>query len=139
MTIESKNHSIDMGYGGFNNLRSKVAELTGEEIGNHYKKLDKGMFLYGEEREKFFEEYNKKISELADEFEIPHGILNFLYASDCDGKISSSKCKHIYKAIKDYDDNILYGYSGRADCAKFKDFKEIVKDCIDNKCSMKWS
>jgi hypothetical protein len=47
-------------------------------------------------------------------------------------------CEKIYEVIKDYDDNVLYGYAGRPDCAKFKDFKKIVKDCVDNKCSMTW-
>ena len=139
VTIESKNYSIDMGYGGFNNLRSKVAELTGVEIGNHYKELDKGMFLNGEARTMFFKSYNKKISELETSFKIPRGILEFLYASDCGGKLTYGKCKQIYKVIKDYDDDILYGYCGRSDCAKFKDFKEIIKDCADNKRSMEWS
>jgi hypothetical protein len=138
ITISSKNHSIDMGCGGFNRLRNKVAELTGKEIGEHYAYLDKGMFLYGEARKMFFSEYNKKISELEEQLKIPHGILDFLYASDCEGKITYGKCKQIYKAIENYDDDILYGYCGRSDCAKFKDFKEIVKDCINNKCSMEW-
>lgn len=138
VTIKSKNYSIDMGGGGFNNLRTKIAELTGKEIGEHYKELTKGTFLYGTEREEFFENYNKKISELEEEFKIPCGILDFLYASDCGGKLPFKKCKQIYEVIKDYDDNILYGYIGRKDCAKFKDFKEIVKDCVDSKCSMRW-
>jgi len=138
ITIESKNYSIDIGYGGFGRLRAKVAELAGKEIGEHYKDLDKGMFLRGEERTKFFEAYNRKISELEEEFKIPCGILDFLYASDCGGKAVPKGCKQIYEVIKDYDDDVLYGYCGKNDCAKFKDFKEIVKDCIDNKCSMKW-
>lgn len=32
VTMESKNSSIDMGYGGFIELRKKVAELTSEDI-----------------------------------------------------------------------------------------------------------
>ena len=139
VTIYSKNHSIDLGYGGFNNLRKKVAELTGIEIFNHYKELDKGMFLNGEARKKFFKDYNKKISEIEESQKIHPAILDFLYASDCEGKLTYGKCKQIYKVIKDYDDNILYGYSGRKDCAMFKDFKGIIKDCIDNKCAMEWS
>lgn len=39
VTVKSKNYSIDLGYGGFNKLRTKVAELTGDEIGQHYRKL----------------------------------------------------------------------------------------------------
>lgn len=138
VTLESQNHSIDLGYGGFNNLRTKVAELTGNEIGQHYRNLNEGLWLTGEEKTKFFKEYNKKISALADEHSIPHGVLDFLYASDCSDEIPSEKCKEIYEVIKDYDDNILYGYCGREDCAVFKDFKAIVKDCVDNECKMEW-
>lgn len=35
-------------------------------------------------------------------------------------------------------DNVLYGYIGRPDCAKFRDFKAILQDCVDNKCNMEW-
>lgn len=138
VTIDSKNHSIDMGYGGFNNLRTKVAELTGKEIFEHYKNLEKGMWLFGEERKEFFEKYNKKISEIHEKYNVPDGIFDFLYASDCGGSISVEACKQIWEVIKDYDDNILYGYIGRPDCAKFRDFKEIIKDCIENQCKLKW-
>lgn len=138
VTVSSKNYSIDMGYGGFSRLRNKVAELTGKELENHYKDLDKGNFLFGEDREKFFAEYNKKTQKLLENSKIPHQIFNFLYASDCSSKMSLSVCRKVYKVIENYDDNIAYGYAGRPDCAKFKHFKEIVKDCIDNKCSMKW-
>lgn len=138
VTIGSPNYSIDLGYGGFNILRKKVAELTGSEIGQHYKKLNDGIFLSCEAKIKFFKDYNEKISELAEKYSIPHGILDFLYASDCDGEISAEKCKEIYEIIKDYDDNILYGYCAKNDCAMFKDFKNIVKDCVDNQCKMEW-
>lgn len=138
LTISSPNFSIDMGCGGFRNLRNKVAELIGKQIGEHYSYLDKEMFLSGLERKKFLDEYNKKLSEIADKYKISHWILDFLYAPDCNAKISFGKCKQIYKVIENYDDNILYGYCGRKDCAMFKDFKKIVKDCIDNKCNMEW-
>ena len=138
ITIKSKNYSIDMGYLGFNRLRKTVANLAGEELGKHYEHLDDVMFLCGEERINFFDEYNKKINYLYEKFNISNGLLDFLYASDCEAKISPEKCKQVYEIIKNYDDDVLYGYSGRKDCAKFKDFKEIVKDCIDSKCYMEW-
>lgn len=138
VSINSKNHSIDVGYGGFNNLRIKVAELTGKEIFEHYKNLEKGMLLFGEEKEKFFKKYNKKISEIHKKYNIPDGILDFLYAPDCGGSISPEACAQIWEVIKEYDDNILYGYIGRPDCARFRDFKEIIKDCFDSHCEMEW-
>lgn len=137
--LSSKNHSIDLGCMGFNRLRIKVAELTGEEIGEHYKKLSNAICLSGKEKKIFFDEYNKKISELADKHNIPHGILDFLYASDLEGEITYDKCEQIYKVIEDYDDKVLYGYIMQSNCAMFKDFKEIIKDCVNNKCSLEWS
>jgi len=127
-----------MGYAGFNRLRTKVAELTGPEIWEHYKKLNQAIFLDGEKREAFFNEYDIEISRLEEIYHIPHGVLDFLYASDGSGNISFDKCKEIWEVIKNYDDHLLYGYVGRKDCAKFKDFKEIVKDCMINKSSMEW-
>jgi len=138
VTVKSKNYSIDMGYNGFNMLRTKIAELTGPEIHEHYKKLNDGIYLYGQPQKEFFEEYNKAINELEKSKNIPHGILDFLYKSDCGGKLPFTKCKQIYEVIKDYDDNIAYGYVGRSDCAVFSDFKKLIKDCADNKCRMEW-
>lgn len=36
VTVESKNHIIDLGVGGFNNLRKKIAELTAPDIAEHF-------------------------------------------------------------------------------------------------------
>ena len=139
ITIESKNKEIDLGYGGFMNLRTKVAELAGEDIGEHYRNLHKAPMFGEEQRKEFFKKYDKKTAELDKKYngEI-NCILHFLYASDCEAEMPVDVCEKIYEVIKDYDDDLLYGYSGRADCAMFKDFKELVKDCIDNKCSMEW-
>ena len=54
VTIESKNHSIDLGYGGFMCLRTKVAELAAPDIFEHYKKSMDGMRLYDEDERKAF-------------------------------------------------------------------------------------
>lgn len=139
VTIDSENGSIDLGYGGFNNLRTKVAELTAPDIYEHYKRLEKGMFPVGTIKEKFFKDYNAEIQKLSEKYnEEKDNILDFLYASDCDGEMDVEHCKSIYEVIKDYDDNICYGYCGRSDCAMFRNFKELVKDCIDTNTPMNW-
>lgn len=40
--------------------------------------------------------------------------------------------------IKDYDDDICYGYCGRSDCAMFKDFKQLIKDGADTEMGIEW-
>ena len=124
--------SIDMGYGGFFNLRKKIAELAGGPFAEHYASLK----TFGDEE--YFEAFDRKTSEILEKKQADIKIVDFCLQSDCDGKIHYGACKNILKAIGDYDDDIAYGYSGRPDCAMFKDFKEILEDCVKNKCDMLW-
>lgn len=136
VTIKSKNYSINLGYHGFHALRAKVAELAADDIGEHYRSHRGASWQHSD---KYFEEYDKKTEELSEKY---HGekdlILDFLYTSDCGGRMDTEHCKAIYEIIKDYDDRVLYGYAGQPGCVRFKDFKAVVKDCVDNGCAMEW-
>lgn len=137
VTIHSPNFSIDMGYFGFERLRQKIADLTAKDIGEHYKALLGG--AAGKENDVWIESYNRKTEELAEKYNGRYNkILNFLYAPDCDGKVSYGTCKDMLHVIGDYDDNILYGYAGRPDCAKFADFRKLLEDCVENKKPLRW-
>lgn len=140
ITIRCKKtgRSIDLGCGGFCNLRNKVADLTGEPWASHYRKLDSGLRLYGESRKKFYEDFDAETERLLKEKKVSIKIVDFCLQSDCEGSIRYGACKELLAAIGDYDDNILYGYAGRPDCARFKDFVAILRDCAENKCDMVW-
>jgi len=133
--------SIDMGYGGFSNLRNKVAELYSEEFGNHYKLLSSSMvmFLAISRRKSYFEEYDRETEEMVQSKRLNIKVADFCYQSDCGGAIRYGACKIIYNIIKNYDDNLLYGYAGRPDCAKFSDFKNLIKECYETKSDLIWS
>jgi len=139
VTIDSTNFSADMGYGGFSRFRNKVATLSNLEFGKHYAKLEKAMFIMGAEREAYFKKYDAKTRELIDNNIVTEEIANFCYQSDCEGSIDQEQAKEIYEKIKDYEDDICYGYSGREDCAMFSDLKNIFKDCAENGDSVDWS
>ena len=132
ISCKKTGRTIDMGYGGFFNLRKKVAELAGGPFAEHYASLK----TFG--NEEYFEAFDRRTSEILEKKQADIKIVDFCLQSDCDGKIHYGACKNILKAIGDYDDNITYGYFGRPDCAMFKDFKEILKDCVKNKCDMIW-
>jgi hypothetical protein len=138
ITLKSKNSSVDMGYGGFGRFRSKVANLSGEVFGEHYEELNKAMLLFEDERDAFYKNYNAKTDELIEANAITVEIANFCYQSDCEGSIDRQQAKQIYEKIKDYDDDVCYGYAGRSDCAMFSDLKNIFKDCTRNGKIIKW-
>lgn len=140
VTIKCKKtgREMDMGYFGFFKLRAKAAELVGSEVGEHYKKLDDILGIPYPERENVLKSYDDETERLVENKVLPIKIADFLYQSDCDGKIRYGACKEISKVIGDYDDSIIYGYAGRKNPAKFKDFKEILQDCVENKCFMVW-
>lgn len=140
VTIWNKNRSVECGYGGFMNLRQKVADLTSPEIGTFYRKLDDAP-SFTPERAKFFEQYDKDLQVLSNKLKKEPKklrILDFLYQSDCEGKAGVWTCRAIWEVIKDYDDNYCYGYAGRSDCMMWSDFKQIVQDCIEAKTPLRW-
>ena len=140
VTIESKNKSIDMGYIGFRALRTTIAGLTELDIKKHYDDLTNGMNIFREEeRKKFFQDYDEETERIDKKYDYKYNqVLAFLYASDCNSEMDVDVCKALYEVIKNHDDDKVYGYSGRKDCTTFKDFKELVKHCIDNNCKMIW-
>lgn len=140
VTIKCKKtgREMDVSYSGFFRLRKKVAELVSQEVGEHYQELDEIFRITSSEKESVLKSYDDETERMIERKALPIKIADFLYQSDCDGKIRYGACKEILKVIGDYDDSIIYGYAGRENPAKFKDFKEILQDCVDNKCFMIW-
>jgi len=65
-------------------------------------------------------EYNEKLSDLIEKYNIKCGVLDFVYKEDTHGHVAYTKCKHIYDIIKDVESDTKYGYVGRDDCVKSK-------------------
>jgi len=144
VTIECKKTGTgyDMGYSGFNSFREKVAELFNSPFSEHYKKLStpEMMFCLDEEKRKsMFEEFDRKTKALIEEHNLNAEVVSFLFQSDCEGEISPQTCKLIYDIIKDYDDNICYGYAARPDCTMFHNLKSLFLECYKNDSPLVWS
>lgn len=140
VTIRCKKtgRSIDLGVGGFANLREKVAELYGDPWASHYAQLGNAPYSSQEAKE-FYKEFDDETMRILEAKKVSAKIVDFCLQSDCEGSIRYGACKQILKVIGDYDDNICYGYFGRPDCAMFRDFKTILQECVENKCDMVWS
>jgi hypothetical protein len=146
ITISSHKHSIDMGAGGFASLRTTISKLLNckdfadlyEDLSNmgHIRYIEKGF----DSMEEYFEDHDKRVLEICEREKLDEEVVNFLYRSDCDcDSVSVKTCRHLWKFIKDYDDDYVYGYAGRPDRAMFKDFKQIVKECAEDRRVMRIS
>ena len=138
LTIYNKERAIDMGYIGFYTLRNTIAKLFGTDFENLYNNWTSSSWNPNKIDDKTGNILLNGFYEKGIIKEEDNPILDFLFMSDCEGKLPAKSCKVLYNFIKDYDDNIKYGYSGRPDCAMFSDFKEIVRLCAKNRWILKW-
>ena len=104
--------TIDVGSGGFLRLRSKISELVGELWASHYRALVEERICDEKEREKFYEDFDKKTEALLNKKRISVKIVDFCLQSDCEGSIRYGACKELLKVIGNYDDNICYPRRG---------------------------
>lgn len=135
VTINSKNHRIVLSYSGFYRIRVKVAELTAPDIYEHYKKLNDWRYVLVSKDENFSVEYDKKIVELDEKYT---QVLEFLYTSDSHGEADAEHCKSVYEIIKEYDDDIIYGYRSGIEAVLFKNVKQLIKDGADTGTGIEW-
>jgi hypothetical protein len=100
--------TIDVGSGGFLRLRSKISELVGEPWASHYRALVEERICDEKEREKFYEDFDKKTEALLNKKRISVKIVDFCLQSDCEGSIRYGACKELLKVIGNYDDNMSF-------------------------------
>lgn len=89
--------------------------------------------------EYFFAWYDRKIEELDKKYDGKYSeVLDFLYTSDCDGEADAEHCKSVYEIIKEYDDDIIYGYRSGIEAVLFKNVKQLIKDGADTGTGIEW-
>lgn len=128
--------SIDLGMGGLLRLRRRVSDLVGEPWASHYRTLTDGSVRQDDE---WYRQFDIHTAELLQAGKIKLKTLDFLLQSDESGRIRYGACKQLLQLIGDYDDNILYGYAARPDCARFRDFKRLLLQCAEHKCDLVWN
>lgn len=129
--LKNKEYSMDMGYGSFYNLRKKIAHLYNEEFGNIYEQWVNGECDNSTINLKMEELFQNNTFIDQDSY-----TLNFLFQSDCEGKISYKDCKRLLEIIGDYTDNIQYGYVYANN--SFSYFKEMLRNCYNKRRNLYW-
>lgn len=137
ITIRSKNHSCDMGPGGFLRFQETVAKQISPEFSVEFEKFREQLrqaYFNKKNKQQIIDAHQKYIDECLIDGLISEAVIQLLYQPDTEGKIKKKNANKIYKLIKDLDDTTKYGYIGRADCATMKDLKQIFGD----KSKVKW-
>lgn len=137
VTIYAKGveRSFGCGYIGFEHLRSRICEVYDKDFCNVYS----DMTLAVMHKKEWVTKINAilEIKQFPDEDE---DILNFLFASDCEGKISYKTCKKIYDLIKDVDfGGRTFTYMAYSDGKDYENFKEFLRECYRKRTCMRWS
>ena len=140
LTIRSKNHSIDIGTGGFLRLRKIIADLTNKEISEHYGVLMTEEYIHMVYHG--FEAYDRKTEELYEKYKRQYGkVIDFLYAPDTAAKMTYGCAKQLLGIIgsrTDLDDMVI-GYAGWGEhAARFRDFRHILEDAAETKRGFRW-
>ena len=134
ITANGSTRSFDCGYGGFFNLRKNIALAFDKELGEHYAHMYRGLLDEGE--------YNKETDRILSDSRFTEeniDIIEFLYASDCEGEMSHKTCKKIYDLIKEIDfEGRIFTYAAYSDGKDYEHFKEFLLECWKKKRKMRW-
>lgn len=138
ITISATNskYSFDCGYGGFYKLRRNIALAYDEEFGKYYANIIHCLCQI--QYDAFFKQINLILSNERFKDE-DNDILDFLFESDCSGKISYKTCGKIYNLIKDIDfKGKTFTYVAHSDGYDYDKFKAFLKECYSHRRNMVW-
>lgn len=128
-------YTFDTGCGGFFNLRKNIAYCLDEEFGANYANL---LHCHSQAEYKMNDREAEKIiarKHLDDNYS---DVLDFLYASDTDGRVSYKTCKKIYDMIKNKDFGTKIFRYGAIAHNDYEEFKLFLLDCYSNRKYMRW-
>lgn len=128
VSIGNKYHSIDGGYGMMFLIRKTIAQSFDNELGNYYGDITNHY------KDDFIDNVNKILAD--DRFTEANGdIIDFLFMSDCEGKINYKTSKKILDLVKDVP-NFRIGYV--INNKSFDDFKDILQECYSKRMNLTW-
>lgn len=135
LTATNSKYDFDMGYGGFFNLRRNIALALDKEFGENYSLLSKCI------TPKQFEENDSSANRIIEKKKLSENyseVLDFLYESDCEGKVNYKTCGKILNLISNIDfGNKCFRYTAYSH-NDYEEFKEFLKDCYRYHKNMRW-
>lgn len=130
-------YEFDTGYGGFFNLRKNIALALDDELGKMYIEYGKCVTKCQ------FKEIDNIIEHMIDSKHLDKNykdVLDFLYASDIEGKISYKTCKKIADLLEPCMPALRTKWFRYAAYAghDYEDFVAFLKECYRYHRNMHW-
>lgn len=127
---------LDGGYSILHTIRIEVAKLYDEEFGQLYEEYFTNS-MTKEECNLYISKMNELLKD--DRFKDEDtDLLEFLFASDCEGKIGYKTCKKVYDLLKDSTCNycLRYAFYSNND---WDDLRELLLQCYKHRANLIWN
>lgn len=133
--VKDCNIELSGGYGMLLDIRREVANLYDREFGKHYEILG-SRFMTEEDYKKWNTTANLILNDerFKDEDE---DLLDFLFAPDCDGKISYKTCKKVYDLLLKSKATcpLRYAFYSHND---WDDLRKLLLICYKHRANLYW-
>lgn len=94
VSVDSKHYGFSTGYITFDKLRLEIAGLLGDEWREHYEDMLLAPY------DMIWSDYNDKTEEMSEGLsQDDEMVLDFLYASDCEGSLSPEQCRAVMQLM----------------------------------------
>lgn len=125
---------LDGGYGMLLTIRKEVAKQWDKEFGEHYGTL--GQYRTDDEWKIFDKRTNEILCHERFKGE-DEDLVDFLFQSDCDGKIGYKTCKKIYDLLKNSKNKscLRYAFYSKND---WEDLRELLLSCYKHRANLYW-
>jgi len=123
----SEEETYDCGYLTFFQFRKRLAYTYHQEIGEMYEKMTQ---IWGDNEltKEEIERWNEICNDALD---------NFLFHSDCDGKLTWKECREIYKAIEPLKMEMIgHNYGVMKEYNMLEHWKNMFKHCWKRRVNM---
>ena len=140
--FRGKNISFTLAFSGFINLREDVARITDKYYGCKGKLVNSYISYIefdgkGDELTNFLDMYNDALNALKSQYGISRKVLEFHHESNYGAELEYSYATELLNIIG--DETVAhknYGYVMYP--VYFEDFKELLRDCKENKHKLIW-
>ena len=140
VSLGSPNHDTAMSYGSFNLLRTRVAYMLSEEWGKHYERMHELLCTYDDELIAAYNDETEGMYQASSNVE--KAVINFLYMSDCEGKLIPLECAAVVAVMDGHadawaDEKRTFAYLSYQSFT-LSDFHEMLQDGIETGKGVEW-